>query len=519
MSSDGNVQNRERRLAQETALLAEIGKIMTSDLEIEAVYERFASEVKKLVNFDRITVNLIDHESGTFVFRYVSGLVQSTRKVGDVLPLENTQTGEVVRTGASLIRSDVAADPSFRGDQTLLSMGMNSSLLVPLRYRDRIIGTLSLRNARAGAYGPQEQSLLERVADQVAPSIVNASLYAESQSTQAALRQAEDRYHRVFSETKDPIAITSREGMILDVNEAAVEVLGYSVEELRTMSVLDLSIDSKEHSRLVEEANANDSVRNFELRLTRKDGSVAECLVSLTVQRDQKNHITGYQGLFRDITESKLAQAAELEHTREVAVLEERNRMAREIHDTMAQGFTGIVLQLEAAEQSVEQSPDSLIDHLDRARSLAREGLQEARRSVWGLLPQALERKPLDVALREEVQRFGESASFIVNGDLRELSTDAQTVLLRICQESLTNIKRHAQATEVSVNLDYRDQEICLRVNDNGVGFDSGRTPDEKIGSSFGLIGMRQRAQQQSGNLEIQSSPGNGTSVQLTLPA
>ena len=88
--------------------------------------------------------------------------------------------------------------------------------------------------------------------------------------------------------------------------------------------------------------------------------------------------------MVRDITESKLAEAEALQQTREVAVLEERNRMAREIHDTMAQGFTGIVLQMEAAEQSLEASPAALPEHLNRARALAREGLQEARRSVLG---------------------------------------------------------------------------------------------------------------------------------------
>ena len=523
MATNNEAQHRERRLAQETALLAEIGKIMTSDLEIEGVYERFASEVKKLVNFARITVNHVDHESETFVFRYVSGLVQSTRKVGDVLPLENTQTGEVVRTGASLVRTDVSADPSFRGDQTLMDMGMNSSLLVPLRYRDRIIGTLSLRSAGAGAYGPVEQSLLERVADQVAPSIVNAGLYAESQSAQAALRSAEERYHRVFSETHDPIGVLSDNGTILDANQAYIDVLGYELEELQGMAGRSLFVDPEEHTRLVEEASANGSVRDLEIQLKKKNGSIADCILSLTVQRDREGCITGYQGMFRDVTESKLAQVAELEHTREVAVLEERNRMAREIHDTMAQGFTGIVLQLEAAEQAAEQSPDALQGHLDRARHLAREGLQEARRSVWGLLPQALEQKPLDAALTDEIGRFDTeldgAVSFNISGSNRELSTDVQTVLLRVCQESLTNVKRHAQASHVSVNLEFLAHQVSLRIQDNGVGFEGGRTPEEKIGKSFGLLGMLQRAEQLGGQLEIESSPGNGTSVILTLPA
>ena len=196
--------------------------------------------------------------------------------------------------------------------------------------------------------------------------------------------------------------------------------------------------------------------------------------------------------------------------------------MAREIHDTMAQGFTGIVLQMEAAEQSIETTPGALPDHLNRARALAREGLQEARRSVWGLMPQALAQSTLDTALREEVRRFDAEGqaeiSFTDSGNRRELPPDVQTVLLRICQESLTNIRRHAEASEVTVNLNYGANEVVLRVQDNGVGFDLPAVQIDKKGTSFGLIGMRQRAEQIKGQLIVDSAKNQGTAVRLTIP-
>ena len=148
------------------------------------------------------------------------------------------------------------------------------------------------------------------------------------------------------------------------------------------------------------------------------------------------------------------------EQSGELAVLEERTRMAREMHDTLAQGFTGIVLQLEAAEQAAEQAAEGdpaaleeLHEHLDRAKTLARESLQEARRSVWDLLPRALEEQSLDSALAAEVGEFDrvgrERASFEVRGRSRELPAAVQAALLRISQESLTNVRRHAAATRV----------------------------------------------------------------------
>lgn len=244
--------------------------------------------------------------------------------------------------------------------------------------------------------------------------------------------------------------------------------------------------------------------------------------MSVTLQRDELGTIIAYHGMVRDITESKLAEAEALQQTREVAVLEERNRMAREIHDTMAQGFTGIVLQMEAAEQSLEASPAALPEHLNRARALAREGLQEARRSVWGLMPQALERSTLDTALREEVRRFGDEGrakiSFTDSGKRRELPPDVQTVLLRVCQESLTNIRRHAEASEVTVALNYSAHEVRLSVQDNGVGFDPPTVQIDKQGTSFGMIGMRQRAEQIKGQISIDSAKNQGTAVRLTIP-
>ena len=515
-------QKAERELAEVTARLAETGRIVTANLDVAEVYDRFAGEVKQLVDFDRISVNVIDHDAGTFVFRYVSGVIHQGMNASDVLPLKGTATGEAVKTGKTLVQHDVATGGRFYGDQALSDMGFRSSIHIPLKYQGRIIGVLSLRDRDEGMYGPRVQSILEQLADQIAPAVENARLYSESQQTQDDLRQAEQKYRRIFDDSKDPIFITSREGRILDANEAGLDVFGYEARELIGLSVQEMCEDPDCHTSLVAMVNSEGSVKDYEIRLLRKDGSVADCLVSLIAQMDDKNRIVAYQGMVRDITESKLAEEAALEQTREVAVLEERNRMAREIHDTMAQGFTGIVLQMEAAEQSLETSPGALPEHLSSARALARQGLQEARRTVWGLVPQALAQSTLEEALHEEVRRFDAEGqvkiTFTQKGKLRELRPDVQTVLLRVCQESLTNIRRHSEATEVKVNLNYNAGEVLLIVEDNGVGFDPPTVDTEKYGTSFGLIGMRQRAEQIKGQIIIDSKKTQGTTVRLSIP-
>jgi PAS domain S-box-containing protein len=227
----------ERRLAEESALLAEIGKTITSTLDIGEVYGRFASEVKKLVDFDRINVNVIDHDAGTFIFRYVSGVLQAGRRAGDIQELKGSQTERVLQTGRPLMRPDVAADVQFQVDETLLATGMVSSIMVPLKYQGRVIATLSLRSKKLGAYGDKEQAILERVADQIAPAMANAELFAQTRESEREMREAEERYQSIFDESKDPILVYSMAGRCFDVNQAALDLFGYEKQEFHPGTV------------------------------------------------------------------------------------------------------------------------------------------------------------------------------------------------------------------------------------------------------------------------------------------
>ena len=211
------------------------------------------------------------------------------------------------------------------------------------------------------------------------------------------------------------------------------------------------------------------------------------------------------------------------QETRQMAVVDERNRMAREIHDTLAQGFTGIILQLEAAEQAIGEDVSGVERHLNQARNLARKSLAEARRSVWNLRPQALEQLPLAEALSQGADRFtkdsGVDTKFTVFGDRRVLPSEVEAGLLRICQESLANVRKHAKATEVEISLTFSESAVSLTISDNGVGF-SPETLSEtsKKRGAFGLISMQERARGLSGTFEVQSAKGKGTLVKVVIP-
>jgi signal transduction histidine kinase len=215
-----------------------------------------------------------------------------------------------------------------------------------------------------------------------------------------------------------------------------------------------------------------------------------------------------------------------LVQAREAGVLDERQRMAREIHDTLAKGLAGILTQLQAAEQMRDRS-DAWQRHVDTASTLARESLAEARRTVHAVEPAALETARLPEAIGEVARKWAAvhdvAAVLTTTGDARPMHPDVEVTLLRTAQEALANVAKHARASRVGLTLSYMEDLVTLDVRDDGVGFTpngarvNGTAPGGAGG--FGLTGMRQRVRRLAGRLEIESEPGAGTAVSATVPA
>lgn len=207
------------------------------------------------------------------------------------------------------------------------------------------------------------------------------------------------------------------------------------------------------------------------------------------------------------------------EQARTNALTDERNRLAREIHDTLAQAFTGISLQLEAAKNILVQQPETAKSYLDQARDLTRQGLSEARRSVHALRSQALETESLVRALQKSLTQMTLNTSlqteFQLQGTPTLLEEGLQLNLLRIGQEAITNALRHAHAETLTVTLTFTDQQVSLGIVDDGVGFEPQDAADI---TGFGLVGIHERTARYKGQVQIMSQPGKGTSIEVTLP-
>ncbi|GAA4995414.1 sensor histidine kinase [Kitasatospora paranensis] len=211
-----------------------------------------------------------------------------------------------------------------------------------------------------------------------------------------------------------------------------------------------------------------------------------------------------------------------VQQAREAGATDERQRMAREIHDTVAQGLAGIVTQLQAAQHTAQ--PAARGRHLENAAALARESLVEARRAVAALGPRQLLDAELPAALEELVAGWGRlhgvAAELAVTGGPCPLHPEVEVALLRAAQESLANVAKHAAASRVRLTLSYMAGLVTLDVRDDGRGFDPAGVAGSADGrGGYGLAVMRERVQALAGRLEIESEPGGGTAVSAALPA
>ncbi|MEG3848032.1 AAA family ATPase, partial [Microcoleus sp. herbarium19] len=232
--------------------------------------------------------------------------------------------------------------------------------------------------------------------------------------------------------------------------------------------------------------------------------------VTLIPDFDRDAQVRGFYSLITDISDRKRAE--------EASILEERNRMAREIHDTLAQAFTGILLNVGAATQVLTDDLEATQAHLETIDELARIGLAEARRSVTALRPQLLQDGNLHSALHRLVTQMRAAADtaliYEIKGTAYPLPAEVENNLLRIGQEALTNAIKYADASEIRVELVYENTQCILRIKDDGRGFGVGSIPS--VGG-FGLLGISERAERIAAQLTIQSQPGQGTEIVIIV--
>ncbi|MCS6777048.1 MAG: response regulator [Chloroherpetonaceae bacterium] len=541
--------NRPPRFA-----LPEVVGVALSAEELAAIVQSSVQEMARALDCDRMVVlSYLPREQllrGVTIVGVRDDMVRLWKwSVHDFPAAERAiRTGQILPLAASAVLPEEFAH-HFPGPR----------VLVPLRLGQRPLAVLVglLRkgiSARATSWQKRAREVAERAALVVELERV-ASAYQDEKRLRAATREiaaailegrplaeiaslltgfiadrlGEDRVALFYRDKNGTIAPLHLRNVPAEYGEAVTRVTRHGRPAVRTVATgLPYLIRDVQ----------SDPGFTPEVRALFRTGGVHAILITPLHYRDQVNGVLAIYPrdqreftpaelnlvqAFSDMATIAVAISQLLEAQRDMAMMQERNRLAIEMHDTVAQSLTGLLLQIETARNLMVSSDlGAARDMLAEAYQQARRALEDTRRAVQGLSPALLESLSPEQAIRAEVGRFqqetGIVAQFVLSGEERALTSDQETALLRIAQEALNNVRKHAHASRVRAGLHFGTQDVVLIVEDDGQGFEVSAGTPGGTHRGYGLFGMSERARLLGGELVIDSMPGWGTRVQARLP-
>lgn len=541
---------RHRLIEERLFSLQRVSAIVLSEVDLTSMLQTVVGEAMQLIGAQAAVIRLADSETATLKVIASTGRRASLLHQ-DAMPIVGSLAGYAYRTGEPVISNDVQNDSRLANDIRSASV-LRSLLIVPLVVRESSIGVVLVSDRIGGPFTHEDQRLLGMFADQAAAAIEHAKLHQQAQHQIAELAAL----HRISNVISSSLEIEDVFWAIYQEIREVMTADAFLIGLVRPDGLVDLDfiIDGDQRyapRRAFELSPAMDRART-ERRAVVIDDTHGNGIAPMhTVGHPQtkvRSIVTAPLLKGSEVVGLLSAQSYELntyhdsdaqllmtianqavvsvEHARlyrqaqSLAIAEERNRLAREIHDTLAQGLVGIILQLERLDLRLAQVDDSTRDLLDRALSLARDNLEEARRSVHDLRAAPLEGRTLLEALHHLIEDLRGEGNFAVElrapMSLPLLPARVETALFRVVQEAISNCRKHAQCSTITVDVDLSADVLSLAVTDNGRGFkvdDARLVPDR-----YGLSSMYERVSQIGGTLDVRSHPGDGTSISLKFP-
>ena len=378
----------------------------------------------------------------------------------------------------------------------------------------------------------RDEAMLIRQSDGTPQEIVGlwTDVTARKQADELIRRQAD-----IINQIQETVISVDLEGHVMSWNRGAEKMLGYSAEEAlgKHISFIYPEEDREFLDREVIGPVKAKGIHQIEVRRRTKFGALRFAHLSLTLLKDDTDSPIGIIGYSMDITDRKRGEEALLNSRNQLAALavrlesvreEERTRIALEVHDVLGQALTGLKLDVVWAHKRITESIEParhvmVLARLTSARELLDSTIQSVRDIATTLRPGVLDELGLEAAVEWQAREFQHRTGIACGTTIRPrnlgLSPEQSTALFRILQEILTNVARHAHATNVDIRLEQFGEEVSLQVGDNGRGISSVEQSGPK---SFGLLGMRLRAQQQGGSFDIRSTSGTGTTVIVSIP-
>lgn len=549
-----------RLLARENNILAEIGRIISSTLDIEEVYENFAFEVRKLIPFDGLIVSILNEKEHKINFRYSWGIQIPGRRTGDALPIEEGTAAAYILQKRSILflqgDSLVEIPNRFPGLEPFMKAGIQSLILVPLLAHDKIIGILGFFTKNPQAYSADHLRLAERVGNQIAGAIANAQLFEDLKKSQEALRQSEDRYRSILASIEDGYYEVDLAGNFTFFNDALCQVLGYSKEEM--VGLNNRQYTDQENARKIYQVfnrvyKTGQPAKQFEAEVIRKDGIKRNVELSVSLIRNNFEKPIGFRGIVRDISERKKAEQemTELqEQLRQAQKMEAIGQLAGGIaHDfnnalTLIRTCSQLAL-LDLKEDNPLREKFEMINRAtEQSANLTRQLLAFSRRQVMEMRVVDLNNliREMDKMLRRII---GEDIELVNNlaEDLGRVRLDPgqmEQVIINLAINARDAMPRGGRLTIETANVHLDEgyvnghvgvnpgDYIRLTVSDTGIGMAPEvrrrvfepffTTKDKGKGTGLGLSTVYGIVKQSGGYIYVYSEPGMGATFKIYLP-
>jgi signal transduction histidine kinase len=546
---------RSARLLAKEQLLAELGRDVSNTLDLGTILTRTVERLGAA--FQSASIMLLDQQNELETVAAVGEIDEAARAVR--LKVGEGIAGWVVERGIPFLCNDVLAEQ--RVQPVALNVGTNrrmrSYIAVPLRTGGGVLGSLNVESDQPNAFTYEDVDLLEAVAAQIGGPIASTRLYQEAQRLAVQVKRRNEHLTVLNQIARTAVSTLDVERMLAAVAEQIQQGFGYGHIEIYTVDederVLVLAARSGRHVRHAigyrQPLSQGLLGRAFETGHTQRAGDAGEeleaageaadavrsrlcvpvvasgrvlAVLNLESRRPAAFTDEGVAVLetAADVLASAIENARLYQRAQEAAVLEERSRLARDLHDSISQQLFSMTLTAQAARVQLEKNPARTASQLERLQETAGAALAEMRALIYQLRPPGLSEQGLVAALQQHVaavgRREGLTMSLEVSGEERH-ARGAEQQIYRIVQEALNNVAKHAGACRVTITLDLQPDQIALRVVDDGAGFDPG-TLDPLSGRHLGLTGMRERAAELGGHMELRSRPGQGTEVTVVVP-
>ena len=521
----------------EIDLADQVARIVTSNLDISQVFGEFASEVRNLVDFDLAAVNVVSRDSRSLIGASLvwSGTMDTEPNMS--IDLEGTQTEHVMLTGETIIHDDLRELPGFTTDRFFNDRGLRSTIVTPLAYKDRMIGSMSLASRRPAAFGPRGQAILERLAGQIAPAIENARLYHEAQEQTQEIQRLNEATNRILdSNPAALLVLRGRDREVVTINSSCCDAFGMEkgqIEGQPLSQILDwvgleesiresLSSPSGEEAKVMKYPGSNKTERWYMLSavpLLMEDDTASEDEILLVLN---------------DVTEQRQQQERLLEHSRLASVGELAAGVAHEINNPLA-AIHGLseLLQTENWPDQVSEDARKIQEAAERAANIVQNLLSFARKSepekryldVGSIVDQALELKAHDF----ELENIHVGIHHSERAPLTMLDEHQMVqVLLNLFTNAEQAIKDRGGPGEITVTIRLLEDTVRISVSDDGPGIREEHlrsifdpffsTKEVGGGTGLGLSICYGIVREHGGEMWVESEEGFGATFHVELP-